>query len=98
MVWEKRLKKTVKMPWKSHRWDIWKQDISMMIQLQLWEDAFKELTSKFEGLCIARSGVNSFLKQEMNMSFKKVELHTEARNSPETINKRYEWGAILDDN
>ncbi|ORX55091.1 hypothetical protein DM01DRAFT_1031097 [Hesseltinella vesiculosa] len=55
------------------------------------DEATDGLTKDFVGLEIKRSAVSNFLKHEMKMAFKKVELHAEARDSPEAIEARYEW-------
>ncbi|CAO3591757.1 unnamed protein product [Absidia cylindrospora] len=49
------------------------------------------LTKQFEGLVIKKTVVHDFMKNECNLSLKKAHFHPLARNSEETINKRYEW-------
>lgn len=49
------------------------------------------LVTHFEDLSIQRTAVHDFMTNDCKLTFKKVSLHPEARNSPEIIQKRLEW-------
>ncbi|KAG1152307.1 hypothetical protein G6F37_001431 [Rhizopus arrhizus] len=49
------------------------------------------LTNAFMDLKLTKSAVQQFMTNECNLSFKKVQLHAVKRNSPETIQQRYDW-------
>ncbi|KAG0167989.1 hypothetical protein DFQ28_004015 [Apophysomyces sp. BC1034] len=61
------------------------------------DQAIDSLTKQFEGLVIKKTAVHDFMKAKCNISLKKAHFHPLARNSKETINKRYEWGAPMDE-
>ncbi|KAI8880152.1 hypothetical protein K501DRAFT_158965, partial [Backusella circina FSU 941] len=54
-------------------------------------DAMDSLTNAFMDLKLTKSSVQQFRTNECNLSFKKVQLHAVKRNSPETIQQRYDW-------
>ncbi|CEI99660.1 hypothetical protein RMCBS344292_13743 [Rhizopus microsporus] len=55
------------------------------------DDVLNALVTHFEDLSIQRTAVHDFMTNDCKLTFKKVSLHSEARNSPETIQKRLEW-------
>ncbi|CEG75676.1 hypothetical protein RMATCC62417_10683 [Rhizopus microsporus] len=55
------------------------------------DDVLNALVTHFEDLSIQRTAVHNFVTNDCKLTFKKVSLHSEARNSPETIQKRLEW-------
>lgn len=54
-------------------------------------DVMNSLTAAFEDLKINKTIVNRFMKEECNLSFKKVHLQPLKRNSEDAIEKRYTW-------
>ena len=57
------------------------------------QDAVEMLISKFAGLEIKKSRVYGLMRDDCNLSFKKVTFWSEARASSDTIQKRYDWSS-----
>jgi transposase len=55
------------------------------------KDGLEELTSKFGALSIKKTRLHEFMKEECNLSFKKVAFWPEGRSKEGTIGERLEW-------
>lgn len=55
------------------------------------DQAMTSLTSKFAGLNIGKTAVYNFMTGECNLPFKKARMYSIQRNSPDNIERRYEW-------
>ncbi|CEP08936.1 hypothetical protein [Parasitella parasitica] len=55
------------------------------------DQAMASLTSKFAGLKIGKTAVYNFMTSECNLTFKKAHMYSIQRNSPDNIERRYEW-------
>ncbi|KAG1038350.1 hypothetical protein G6F43_012702 [Rhizopus delemar] len=55
------------------------------------DQAMDSLTSEFTGLKIGKTSVYNFMTRECNLTFKKAHMHSIQRNSPDNIERRYEW-------
>ncbi|KAL9536563.1 hypothetical protein MBANPS3_012559 [Mucor bainieri] len=55
------------------------------------QDAVDALTADFEGFSLKESQVGTFIKNECNLTVKRITRHPKARNCPETLLKRKVW-------
>jgi hypothetical protein len=55
------------------------------------DQAMESLKEHFEGLTVSKSSVHRCMTIEFNLSFKRCHFHAVARNSEESIKKRYIW-------
>ncbi|KAL7313932.1 hypothetical protein PS15m_012363 [Mucor circinelloides] len=55
------------------------------------KDAVDALTAEFEGFNLKESQVGTFIRNECNLTVKRITRHPMARNSPDTLLKRKVW-------
>ncbi|KAK4512155.1 uncharacterized protein ATC70_013398 [Mucor velutinosus] len=55
------------------------------------DQAMENLIGAFPGLKISKSLAHQYMVNDCALSFKKAHLHSKQRNSPESIQNRYEW-------
>jgi transposase len=57
----------------------------------VFDQAMASLTSEFASLKIGKTAVYNFMTSECNLTFKKAHMYSIQRNSPDNIERRYEW-------
>lgn len=55
------------------------------------DQAIESLTSQFSDLKITKTTVYNFMTEKCALSFKKAHFHSKERNSPVSIEKRFDW-------
>ena len=58
-------------------------------------EAKESLTSQFEGLKIATTAIYDFMVNEYALTIKKAQFEPKKRNSPASIEARFNWAANL---
>ncbi|KAL7332361.1 hypothetical protein PS15p_204411 [Mucor circinelloides] len=55
------------------------------------QDAADALTAAFEGFSLKETQVGTYIKNECNLTVKRITRRPAARNSPDTLLRRKEW-------